>query len=147
MKEEVLCFKASEENIGLLRELFPNDFEERRRQLSERSIDVYAAAAGGRPVGRLVANNTDQHLKSETIPNVRVCLSHFIFLKEYRLKGFGSMLLEYALCDLAAQGYSEFTVGVEDANTIAKHIYFRQGFTEKIDHGDTPCEYDLYLKS
>ena len=144
--EEVMYFKADKESFGLLKELFPNDFDGRRGQLSKRSIDIYAVAFAGRPVGRIVANYTNQRLDTETLPGVRVNLSHFILIKEYRMRGLGSGLLSFALEDLAARGYSEFTVGVEDENAAAKHIYSGNGFTEKIDHGSDPCEYDLYLK-
>ena len=144
--EEVRFFKADTDNFGSLAELFQSDLNERYRQISDRSIDIYAAACAGKPIGRLIANYSNQHLENETLPNVRACISHFILFKEYRNRGIGSRLLKFALNDLRSHGYSEFTVGVEDENRIAKHIYFENGFAEKIGHGSTPCEYDLYLK-
>ena len=46
--------------------------------------------------------------------------------------------------------YKEFTIGVEEDNEKAKHIYFKYGFTEAIDYGKgdefDPTEYTLYLK-
>ena len=53
---------------------------------------------------------------------------------------------------LAENGYSEFTVGVEDDNTRARYMYEKNGFTEPIARikecyqGDS-YEYDLLLKS
>lgn len=71
--------------------------------------------------------------------------------KEYRGKGLGQKLLDYVLKVMEARGYTEFTIGVEDDNEIAKHIYFKYGFVEPIDHGDgdefDPSEYTLYLKT
>ena len=144
--KESQCFKANKENFELLRELFPDDFEDRFRQFLNGTIDIYAVVCDGQPVGRIVANYENQHLDNETLPGVRACLSHFILRKAYRLKGLGSRLLRFALEDLDAHGYTEVTVGVEDENAVAKHMYFKSGFTEKINHGHTPCEYDLYLK-
>lgn len=146
MEEKALFFKADKESLSLMEKLFPKDCNDRFQQLLNGTIDIYIATYSGNPIGRIVANYTSRHLNNETIPNVRVCLSHFILLKDYRKKGIGSGLLDYALHDLESDGYSEFTVGVEDANTIAKHMYFKRGFTEKINHGNDPCEYDLYLK-
>lgn len=63
-----------------------------------------------------------------------------------------NQLLEYVYCTdyLINIGYTEFTIGVENDNEIAKHIYFKLGFTNAIDkgHGDEfdPSEYTLYLK-
>ena len=52
---------------------------------------------------------------------------------------------------LAEKGYSEFTIGVEDDNEKAIHIYSKLGFTQLIGRmseeyqGDS-YEYGLYLK-
>ena len=57
--------------------------------------------------------------------------------------------MSYALEQLRARGYSEFTIGVEAENEVALHIYKKLGFVEKIAHGKgnefDPSEYDLYL--
>ena len=143
---ETYYFKADQKNFGLLETLFLNDFSNRFQQFIDRTVDIYGVTYNDQPVGRIIANYVNQHLDNETIPNVRVCLSHFILKKEYRLQGLGTGLLSFALDDLKAHGYKEFTVGVEDENAIAKHIYFQNGFIEKINHGSIPCEYDLYLK-
>ena len=61
----------------------------------------------------------------------------------------GQQLMNYAISELAAKGYKEFTIGVEPDNQVALHIYQKLGFTEKIAHGHgdefDPSEYDLYL--
>ena len=59
--------------------------------------------------------------------------------------------MDYTLSDLENNGITEFTIGVEDDNEVAKHIYFKYGFTEKIDHGKgnvfDSTDYTLYMKS
>lgn len=59
--------------------------------------------------------------------------------------------MDYTLSDLENKGISELTIGVEDDNEVAKHIYFKYGFTEEIDHGKgdafDPTDYTLYMKS
>jgi ribosomal protein S18 acetylase RimI-like enzyme len=74
----------------------------------------------------------------------------FRVVKEYQGKGIGQYLLNYVIEKVKEQGYSEITIGVEDNNENAKHIYSKLGFTEfiKRDHGDKydPCDYNVYLK-
>ena len=41
--------------------------------------------------------------------------------------------IQKAIDYLIERGYTEFTIGVENNNEIAKHIYFKNGFTEEID--------------
>ena len=59
--------------------------------------------------------------------------------------------MRFALDDLAKRGYTQFTIGVEEDNEVAKHIYFKLGFTEEIDHGYgdefDSTDYTLYLKT
>lgn len=51
-----------------------------------------------------------------------------------------------------AKGYSEFTIGVEDDNETAVHIYSKLGFTQLVGkiseeyQGDS-YEYGLYLRA
>ena len=45
----------------------------------------------------------------------------------------GQKLINYCIDYLIKIGYTEFTIGVENDNEIAKHIYFKLGFTEAID--------------
>ena len=70
--------------------------------------------------------------------------------KKYQGQGLGQKLINYCIEYLIKKGYTQFTIGVEDDNEIAKHIYFKLGFNEAIDkgHGDEfdPSEYTLYLK-
>ena len=64
----------------------------------------------------------------ETIPNIRVYFEAFRIDKRYQGKGLGQKLIRYTINDLAKKGYVEFTIGVEDGNEIAKHIYLKLGY-------------------
>ena len=82
----------------------------------------------------------------------RVYLYAFRIHKKYQGKGLGNFLLENVLTILTENGYSEFTVGVEDDNARARYMYEKNGFTEPIARikesyqGDS-YEYDLLLKA
>ena len=58
---------------------------------------------------------------------------------------------EGVIAAIEARGYREITIGVEDENTLAKHIYAKFGFTEFVERrsesyqGDS-YEYDLLLR-
>ena len=66
-------------------------------------------------------------------------------------KGLGKTLLRSVIAELSRRGYFEFTIGVEDDNDRAKHIYSDFGFAVKIarkyeEYQGDDYEYDLYLK-
>lgn len=65
--------------------------------------------------------------------------------------GLGKLLMKTVLGALAAEGYSEFTIGVEDDNDRALHIYKSFGFSGIIarkyeEYQGDEYEYNLYLK-
>lgn len=118
--------------------------------LKKKQIDVFVIENENYFVGEITINYVNQDLETETIPNQRVCLEAFRVDKSLQGRGLGQELLMYCLNELKNDGYSEFTIGVEDDNERAKHIYFKYGFTEEIDkgYGDEfdPSNYILYLK-
>lgn len=122
----------------------------RLKQFEEKDTDIYVIAFGNDFIGELSANYSAHTLKSEAIPGRRAYLSTFRLEKEYRGKGLGQRLAQFALDDLESRGYSELTIGVDEENEIAKHIYFKLGFTEAIDKGKgdefDPSDYTLYLR-
>lgn len=122
----------------------------RLKQFEENDTDIYVIDCGERFIGELSANYSAHSLKSEAIPNQRVYLSTFRLEKKYQGVGLGQRLVKFALDDLEGRGYSEFTIGVEEDNEVAKHIYFKFGFTEAIDIGKgdefDPSDYTLYLR-
>lgn len=122
----------------------------RLEQFEKNDIDVYVIEHKNAFIGEVSANYSCHGLPNEAIPNVRAYFEAFRLEKEYQGRGLGQKLMNYAIDDLKSRGYTEFTIGVEDDNEIAKHIYFKLGFTEEINfgHGNEfdPCEYRLYLK-
>ena len=115
-------------------------------KINKGELDVYTIYDSNEIIGKLFVNYVNRALENETIPGKRVYISHFFIKEEYRNKGLGTKLLDYTLKDLKEKGYTEFTVGVQEKNETAKHIYFKKGFNIKINHGFVPNEYDLYLK-
>ena len=122
----------------------------RLQQFDEKDADIYVIEYEGSFIGELSVYYSSHTLETEAIPGRRVYLSTYRLEKEYRKKGLGQRLLKFVLDDLEKQGFSEFTIGVEEDNDIAKHIYFKFGFTEAIDKGKgdefDPSDYTLYLR-
>lgn len=154
----VLFKKIACDEIYKLKSLFPGTEEVWKRyrlgrlnELKKGNIDVWVIEYEGKFIGELTINYTSHDLPAETIPNKRVYLESFRLNKKYQGKGLGQKLVEYALDDLEKRGYYEFTIGVEDSNEIAKHIYFKYGFTNVIDRVHVeeykPCDYTLYMRT
>lgn len=81
----------------------------------------------------------------------RAYLFAFRVREEFRNKGYGTYLLKSVLGILKEDGYCEFTVGVEDDNLRAIHMYQALGFTEFVlrkqeEYQGDAYEYNLYLK-
>lgn len=150
--------KISKEEFGKLRDLFPDNEEmwdkyrkKRLEQFDINDIDVYVIEYNSSFIGEISVNYSNHDLETETIPNRRVYLEAFRIEDTYQGLGLGQQLLSFTLNDLEKNGYIEFTIGVEDDNDIAKHIYFKNGFIEEIDKGTgnifDPNGYTLYMRS
>ncbi len=157
MKTQYTYKKIASDEFGKLKPLFPDTEEkwqkysnQRLKQFEEKDIDVYTIEHDGSFIGEVTAIYSNHTLPTETIPNVRAYFEAFRVSEEHQNKGLGQGLMKYAINDLKKRGYSEFTIGVEEDNEVAKHIYFKLGFTEEIDRGHgnefDPCDYTLYLK-
>lgn len=149
--------KIEKEEFEKLKRMFPDNeemwIEYKKMKLQEfdkREIDVFVIESNGVIIGEITVNYVNHELETETIPNTRVYLEALRVNKEYQGQGIGQELINYCTEYLIKQGYSQFTIGAEDDNEIAKHIYFKLGFNEEIDkgHGNEfdSCEYTLYLK-
>ena len=71
--------------------------------------------------------------------------------EDFQNKGYGTYLLKNVLAILKENGYREFTVGVEDDNFRAIHMYQTLGFNELLlrkqeEYQGDAYEYNLYLK-
>lgn len=149
--------KITKDEFDRLRGLFPDNGQMwlkyrnmRLEQFDNGEIDVYVIERNRFFIGELSVNYVSHDLASEAIPNQRVYLQAFRLHKKYQGLGLGQKLIQFALSDLERQGYTEFTIGVEEDHEKAKHIYSKCGFTEAIDkgYGDEfdPSEYILYMR-
>ncbi len=149
--------KIKKEEFEKLKTLFPDNDEMwikykkmRLEQFEKEEIDLFVIEDNGNFIGEITVNYVNHELETETIPNQRVYLEAFRVDKKYQWQGLGQKLINYCIEYLIKKGYTQFTIGVEDNNEIAKHIYFKLGFNEEIDKGQgdefDPSEYILYLK-
>ncbi len=123
---------------------------ENTRDIESGNIDIFALFSENKLIGELrVKYNCDD--KRFTEKGERAYMYAFRIHKEEQGKGLGKFLLEKVLEILKDNGYCEFTVGVEDDNLKARHIYEKYGFTEKIarvkeSYQGNSYEYELLLK-
>lgn len=130
------------------------DFEALKKQImvdiTNKIKDIYVIAENENLIGEItIIYKSD--LPNRTIPNIRVYLNAFRIHKEYQNKGLGQKLITHVINALESEGITEFTVGVEDNNENAKHIYEKFDFTEIIDRGqetvkEKTYEYNLLLR-
>lgn len=81
----------------------------------------------------------------------RVYLYALRIHKNYRRMGLATHLVKSVVDLLSGQGYTEITIGVEDDNTVAHHIYESLGFNTFIkrvieEYQGDKYEYNLYLR-
>ena len=140
--------------LPLLTQLFDyNDtdemIEQNRRDMNSGSVDIFVMFDAERPVGELHASYESDDERA--VRGRRAYLFAFRVHEDCQGQGYGKQLLQSVIATLTEQGYSEFTVGAEDDNDRAKHIYDSFGFTELIARkyeefqGDG-YEFGLYLR-
>lgn len=147
--------KISVSELPKLTELF--DYNDIDAMLSENTsciqngaMDIFILLEGEKLIGELhVSYESEDRL--EAVRGVRAYLSAYRVHKDFQGMGLGKFLMKSVLDTLAAKGYSEFTVGVEDDNDRALHIYREFGFVEVIarkyeEYQGDGYEYNLYLK-
>lgn len=81
----------------------------------------------------------------------RAYMFAFRVREDFQNKGYGTYFLKNVLAILNEIGYREFTVGVEDDNFRAFHMYQALGFNELLlrkqeEYQGDAYEYNLYLK-
>lgn len=129
--------KINLEELDKLKNLYDfENFEEFKNQIideiSNGIKDIYIITENEGLIGEIkVAYKSD--IPNQTITNIRVYLSAFRVHKDYQNQGLGQKLLKYVILELENKGVTEFTVGVENDNKKAKHIYEKFDFTEIID--------------
>lgn len=147
--------KITVTELPRLTELFDyNDIDamlaENTSRIQSGTEDIFILLDGERLLGELhVSYESDDKLKA--VKGVRAYLSAYRIHRDHQDKGIGKLLMKTVLDTLAAEGYSEFTIGIEDGNDRALHIYRSFGFIEVIarkyeEYQGDGYEYDLYLK-
>ncbi len=154
--DEILVRPLSVAELPLLLALFPYDDPQQAiagyaRELESRESDVFGLFAGSALLGELHARYADTD-PLVAITGKRAYLFAYRVRKERQGCGLGQRLLQDTLDALGARGYTEFTIGVEDGNAPAKHIYAQYGFDRVIArkserYHDVSYEYDLLLKA
>lgn len=81
----------------------------------------------------------------------RAYLSAFRIHKDRQGYGFGTYLLQSVILRIEGVGYREITIGVEDDNARARHMYTKLGFTafvarQRESYQGDEYEYNLLLR-
>ena len=140
--------------LPILTQLFDyNDpaemIEQNKLDMNNGTIDIFVMFDNDRPIGELhVAYESDDE---RAVKGKRAYLFAFRIHEDYQGHGLGKQHLKSVIDILTKQGYTEFTVGVEDDNDRARHIYDSFGFTELIarkfeEYQGDGYEYGLYLR-
>ncbi|MGN1051509.1 MAG: GNAT family N-acetyltransferase [Acutalibacteraceae bacterium] len=123
---------------------------ENARDIENGTIDIFALFCDDKLIGELRVKYISDDVRFAE-KGKRAYLYAFRIHKKFQDKSLGKYLLENVLDLLKENGYCEFTVGVEDDNLKARHIYEKYGFTETVARikesyqGDS-YEYNLLLK-
>ena len=146
--------KLNINELPLLTQLFDyNDvdamIEQNKREIEAGTVDIFVIIEHERIIGEL--HTAYQSDDERAIVNQRAYLFAFRIHKDHQGQGYGKLLLQYVINTLEGQGCKEFTVGVEDDNDKARHIYESFGFTELIarkyeEYQGDGYEYSLYLR-
>lgn len=147
--------KITVNELPKLTELFDyNDIDamlaENTSLIKNGATDIFILLDGEKLLGELHVSY-ESNDKLEAVRGVRAYLSAYRVHKDFQGMGLGKFLMKSVIDTLAAEGYSEFTVGVEDDNDRALHIYKEFGFSEVIarkyeEYQGDGYEYNLYLK-
>lgn len=128
----------------------PAMIAENTRLIESGAFNIYLLFEGDKLIGELhVTWRSDDPFAA--IDGQRAYLSAYRILEERQGLGYGQALLHGVIDAIEARGYREITIGVEDDNLRAKHLYRKFGFTEFVARrsesyqGDS-YEYDLLLR-
>lgn len=144
------------DELSLLFRLFnynnPDDMlAENTRTMNNGEVEIFGLFVDSQLIGELHAKYISDDERF-AVQGRRAYLFAFRVHRDFQGMGYGGILVSRVLDILKEKGYSEFTIGVEDDNEIAKHIYLKHGFNRLIGRmsesyqGDS-YEYNLYLKA
>ena len=147
--------KLKTDNLSVLTELFDyNDVEDMisrcTYEIQNGIRDIFVLYDNGTLIGELHAKYESDD-ENYAVRGRRAYLFAFRIREGLQNKGYGTYLLGEVIAALKNDGYSEFTVGVEDDNPRALHMYRNAGFNEfvlraKEEYQGDAYEYNLYLK-
>ncbi len=155
MKNDLMIEKMSVHNLYALTKLFEyNDVEqmisECTRDIQKEVIDIFVLYYKEILVAelRVMYESIDENF---AVRGRRAYLFAFRVSEPFQNKGYGTYLLKNVLAVLKEAGYTEFTVGVEDDNFRAIHMYQALGFNEFLlrkheEYQGDEYDYNLYLK-
>ena len=123
---------------------------ETAQSIQQGKIDIFGLFKGSKLIGELHVMYRGEE-EDKVIPEKRAYLYAFRIHKNDQGKGLGKYLAGQVIERLAEKGYSELTIGVEDDNERAIHIYKQFGFDELVarkyeEYEGYGYEYNLYLK-
>ena len=128
----------------------PAMIAENTRLIESGAFSIYLLFEGSELIGELhVTWRSDDPLAA--IDGQRAYLSAYRIREDRQDLGYGQVLLRGVIDVIEARGYREITIGVENDNLRAKHLYRKFGFTEFVARrsesyqGDS-YEYDLLLR-
>ena len=128
----------------------PAMIAENTRLIESGAFSIYLLFEGSELIGELhVTWRSDDPLAA--IDGQRAYLSAYRIREDRQGLGYGQVLLRGVFDVIEERGYREITIGVEDDNLRAKHLYRKFGFTEFVARrsesyqGDS-YEYDLLLR-
>ena len=128
----------------------PAMIRENARLIDSGDFSIYLLFEDDALIGELhVTWRSDDPLAA--VDGRRAYLSAFRVREERQGLGYGQFLLREVISVIERAGYREITIGVEDDNLRARHLYGKFGFTEFVERrsesyqGDA-YEYDLLLR-
>ncbi len=134
--------------LPLLLRLF--DYNNKIQMLAENThniksgkIDIFGLFRNDKLIGELHVKYESADSR-EAVRGTRAYLFAFRIDTDLQGQGFGRLLLDSVIKQLAAAGYKEITIGVESDNTTAKHIYDTCGFTEFVARKKESYQSDVY---
>ena len=146
--------KLAVQDLLILTELF--EYNDVSRMVSECTqdiqngmIDIFVLYDKDTLIGELRVKYESDN-ENYALRGKRAYLYAFRIAEDFQNKGYGTYLLKTVLATLRENGYCEFTVGVEDENLRALHMYQALGFNELIlrkqeEYQGDVYEYNLYL--
>ena len=127
----------------------PLFMENRREKILAGIQDIYVLENENDIIGEVTIIYNDTH-EEFTIEGKRVYMEALRIEESSQGKGYGQYFINSVIENIRNQGYKEITIGVEDDNISAKHIYSKLGFTDYVrrEPGDkySPEGYDVWLK-